>query len=198
VTAESAPLLDGPQAPPPGVLQSVPEAKSTEGPGALGHDIPKDMKQGRTVTITVNLARTHSEQLMAGLRPADVSLHEVMTHAAMSVGLRAPHGAFRIEPITSETQWLDRKRGSLEDVTRWQWLVTPLKTGRHELLLVLQGREFRDGIEAALPSMTQNIQVRVRVDKVDRGWAAAKWASVAAGGGLLSFLGQLFARSFLH
>lgn len=198
VTVESAPVIDASRLPVPGVLQSVPEAEPESGPGALGHDIPKEMRQGRTATVTVALSRTHSERLMAGMRAADVSIHEVMTHAAMSVGLRAPDGGFRIEPINSETQWIDRKRSRLDDVTKWQWLVTPIKVGVHPLLLVVQGREFRDGIEAALPSTTQNIEVKVRVDKMDRSWAVAKWASIAAGGGLLSVLGQMVARIFLH
>ena len=196
-SVESMPVIGESQSRAPGALQAVPEAKPDEGPGALGHDIPKDMRQGRTTTITVALSRTDSERLMAGMRAADVSIQQIMTHAAMSVGLRAPTGGFRIEPINSETQWIDRKRSSLEDVTKWQWLVTPIKVGVQPLLLVVQGREFRDGIEAALPSTTQNIEVKVRVDKVDRGMAVAKWASVAAGGGLLSVIGQMIAKTFL-
>ena len=75
--------------------------------------------------------------------------------------------------------------------------MTGVQTCALPILLVVQGREFRDGIEAALPSTTQNIEVKVRVDKIDRSVAVAKWAGVAAGGGLLSVLGQMIAKTFL-
>ncbi len=87
---------------------------------------------------------------------------------------------------------------ALDATTTWRWSVTPEKTGQHELLLVLQGREFRDGIEAGLPAKDQRYQRLVNVNTKERAWTLAKWAAVAIGGGVLSWLGQVAARTMLQ
>lgn len=64
------------------------------------------------------------------------------------------------------------------------------------MLLVLQGHEFRNAIQAALPVVEQSVAAVIEVDTSARAMRTMKWASVAAGGGLLSWAGQFVARSF--
>jgi hypothetical protein len=60
----------------------------------------------------------------------------------------------------------------------------------------LQGREYRDGIEAALPNATAEIDVAVRVDTRECTITAVRWVGLAAGGGVLSTAGQYLVRLF--
>jgi hypothetical protein len=194
-----------PPAPRRGSAQSAVEAASPKtsaaqarpGSAKLAHDIPMNMIEGKTVNVTAKMSRLESEGLIAGLRKTDVAIHDVVPYAAMTVTLKALEGNFAIEPLSADTQWLDRVNGKLDDVTTWKWSVKPLKPGRHKLALIVQGREFRDGIEAALPSVEQTIPVTIEVDKSGRAMTVAKWAAVAAGGGVMSWLAQLVMRSMI-
>ena len=148
------------------------------------------------MTVTANISRVESEKLFAGLSRGVSDIHNIVPTAAMTVVLRSPQGAFEIVPLTSETQWIDRRGAALDAVTAWKWSVKPIKPGAHRLSLVLQGREALDGVEAALPPVEQIIPVRVRVNKSARAINITKWAAVAAAGGMLSWIGQMFMRSF--
>jgi hypothetical protein len=143
----------------------------------------------------VTLSRVLSDKLVADLQGGTAAaVHDVKTYAAMSVRLKAPGGGFKIDPLSEETQWVDRVGEGIDAATTWRWLVMPEKTGQHELVLLVQGREFRDGIQAGLPAEDQKIRVLVNVNTSERAKTIAKWAAVAIGGGMLSWIGQFVAR----
>jgi hypothetical protein len=209
VAVEQAPMLERARA----LAQEAPEAASPQPAsleaafqtaaetlsreptlGKLAHDIPPRMVALVPRVVSVTLSRLLSEKLVADLHGGAAAIHDVRTYAAMTVRLKAPGGGFKIEPQSDETQWVDRRGEGLDATTTWRWSVTPEKTGQHELVLLVQGREFRDGIEAGLPAEDQKIRVLVDVNTKERAWSVAKWAAVAIGGGVLSWLGQVVGR----
>lgn len=170
---------------------------TTPAPGALAADFPRHMELNRPESATIRISRMESEKLIAGLRQENISRHDVVAYGAMTVSLTSPDNAFQITPIGTEMKLLDRKGGSLDDVTDWKWTITPVKTGKHGILVTLQGHEFRDGMQAPLPGSEQTIDINVTVNPVDRAKSVAKWAAVATAGGALSYFGQLLLQGFV-
>lgn len=187
---------------PEAVLESVPSKPSAGAAprglsGKMVHDIPAQMLERRPITVTANISRMESEKLFSEMKSRPTASYDIIPTAAMTLALCSAEGAFEIVPLTPDTQWIDRRDATLDSVTTWKWTVKPLKTGTHELWLVLNGREARNGIEAALPAREQRFPVRIQVDTGARALTFTKWAAVAAGGGMVSWIGQLLLRSSL-
>jgi hypothetical protein len=212
VAVEQAPVLEralSAGAVPTGALQAAPEQTALEASlqsaaaslsrepsvGKLAHNIPSRMTALVQRDVSVSLSRVLSDKLAADLRGGPATeIHDVKTYAAMTVRLQAPRGGFKIVQQSDETQWVDRSGDGLEATTTWRWSVTPEQAGQYELVLLVQGREFRDGIAAGLPGEDQVIRVLVDVNASERAKTIAKWAAVAIGGGVLSWVGQYAGR----
>ncbi len=165
-------------------------------PGKLAVKCNSQMTVGVAEVVTVNLTRLESEKLINAAREnGNISLHDVMTYAAMTLRLTAPGGGFRIDPANEPTQFLDRDE-SPDDLTEWRWTVTPERTGDHELLLTAQGQEQRNGVSAALAAQQQRIAIKVRVNQGARAKSFSRWAAAAVVGGVLSWIGQVAMRGF--
>jgi hypothetical protein len=76
--------------------------------------------------------------------------------------LTAPQGAFTLEALTPETQWL-LNRSASEVFGTWTWTAVPGASGLHYLKASISAREVAPngpGAATALPDQT--IKVRVR------------------------------------
>ena len=81
---------------------------------------------------------------------------------AITVRLTAPQGAFTLEALTPETQWL-LERSANEAFGIWAWTAVPSANGLHYLKASISAREVAPngpGAATALPDQT--IKVRVR------------------------------------
>ena len=95
----------------------------------------------------------HAPQHAGGTEPAC---------RAITVRLTAPRGAFALEALTPETQWL-LDRPASEPFGTWAWTAVPGASGLHYLKAAISAREVAPngpGGAAALPEQT--IKVRVR------------------------------------
>ena len=95
----------------------------------------------------------HAPQHTAGTEPAC---------RAITVRLTAPQGAFSLEALTPETQWL-LDRSASEAFGTWAWTAVPGASGLHYLKASIFAREVAPngpGAATALPDQT--IKVRVR------------------------------------
>jgi hypothetical protein len=173
-----------------GVSRGIVGDATHVGPGKLVEDFPRDMILNRATSVEIKVAREVSEKLIAGMRRDRFTMHDIVATGAMTIRLRSQSDGFQIEPEGDETKWLDRRNGQLTDVSSWRWSVTPLKSGHHKLFLTIQGLEFRDGIQAALPASKQVIPVHVTVSHIDRAKSISRWAFLMAAGGAISFAGQ--------
>ncbi len=97
-----------------------------------------------------------SPQHMTGTEPAC---------RAITVRLTAPQGAFTLEALTPETQWL-LNRSASEAFGTWAWTAVPGASGLHYLKASISTREVTPngpGPETALPDQTIKVRVRGNV-----------------------------------
>ena len=165
--------------------------------GRLVHKIPEKMWVGEPEQVEVRLGREATEQLAVGIvgRGA-ISIQDIPIVETMSVLLVSSQATFLIEPQSEATQLVlnDILQGSdleHDGFGRWNWLVTPKKTGPHQLVLkVSAGLKDSRGVPTTvrLPDREFKIAVSVHAGKTTARIVAR--AVIGFGGALAaSFLG---------
>lgn len=145
------------------------------------------------VVVQVRIARAEIANLGRGMEgEAPVRRHDIVVTKAMSVRLRAPEGGFFIETGSPETQWIENHLGVLsDDFASWRWTVTPQRTGKARLQLIVSARTVgADGLvaETALPDQVINVSVAVNYGRMARQWGG--WIAAAIVGGVLAKFGE--------
>ncbi len=165
--------------------------------GQLVENIPRQMRDGIAEHVEVRIARSDIRNLAAGMQGGgSVQQHDLVVTKAMSVRLRAPDGGFFIETASPETQWTESQLGALsDDFASWRWTVTPNRTGRARLQLVVSARTIgSDGLtaETALPDQVFDVRISTNYGRAAKHWFG--WITAAILGGLLAKFGEdLFA-----
>ena len=157
-------------------------------PGTLVENIPRNMRVGVGSTIEIRIARADIQALKQGMAgPGAPVEHAIAIAKAMSVQLRAPDGAFFIETVSPETQWVeDRIALVTGDFASWRWTVTPRRSGRARIQLVVAARIVgANGLMAdmALPEQIVDVDVDANYGKVFA--RLGGWIVAAAAGGVL-------------
>lgn len=157
--------------------------------GQLIENIPRRMTVDRPETIQVRLAAEDASAVRKGMSGV-LNVHNVRVTRAMSARLVAPDGGFSIEPGTPETQWLDDPDGVRDTPAEWMWTITPTRSGKRRLQLVVGARTLREGMvaEAALP--LQVIEVQVRANYGRRIFQAAQWLIATLFGAVLGVFSE--------
>lgn len=107
--------------------------------GRLVHKIPPKMWLGQQEIVEVRLGRLATGDLSKGLEGrGPLTTEDIPIVETMSVSLYGGPGAFTIErqSETSQLVMSDLVKGTpleTQDFARWVWLVTPRKTGTHQL-----------------------------------------------------------------
>jgi hypothetical protein len=107
--------------------------------GRLVHKIPPKMWLGQQEVVEVRLGRLATPDLSKGLEGRGaLTVEDIPIVETMSVSLYGGPGAFTIErqSETSQLVMSDVVKGTpleTQDFGRWVWLVTPRKTGTHQL-----------------------------------------------------------------
>ena len=161
--------------------------------GQLVENIPRRMRMAVTEIVEVRIARAELAELARGMRGREAAhQHDLVITKAMSVRLRAPEGGFFIETASPETQWIENKLGVLSDnYASWRWTVTPQRTGRSLLQLVVSARTIgSDGLaaETALPEQIFEVRVATNYGRLAGRWAG--WIAAAIIGGLFARFGE--------
>lgn len=139
--------------------------------------------------VVVRIAGAESRSILDSLG-GDHHRHDMLVAPAMSVKLRAPDGGFIIESASRETQWIDGIDGS-QDYAQWRWTVTPQKSGRQRLQLLISTRTVdRSGLAADTMLPDQIVEIRVGVNYARNFMRVASWATIAAAGGLAARFGD--------
>lgn len=109
--------------------------------GRLVHKIPAKMWVGEQETVEVRLGRLATPDLSKGLEGrGSLTTEDIPIVETMSVSLYGGSGAFTIERQSETSQLVMSNviKGTpleTEDFGRWVWLVTPRKTGTHQLFV---------------------------------------------------------------
>lgn len=107
--------------------------------GRLVHKIPAKMWLAQQEVVEVRLGRAAAAELSKGLAGrGDLTVEDLPIVETMSVSLYGEPGAFAIDrqSETSQLVMSDLLKGTpleTQDFGRWVWLVTPKKTGTHQL-----------------------------------------------------------------
>ena len=162
-------------------------------PGQLVENIPRRMTRGVSQIVEVRVARADLSNLADGMQGQGLAQrHELVITQAMSLRLRAPNGGFFIETSSPETQWIENKLGLLnDDYASWRWTITPQRTGRENLQLIVSARTVGgDGLmaETALPDQVFEVRVSTNYKSLALRWSG--WAAAAVIGGLFAKFGE--------
>lgn len=122
--------------------------------GTILHNIPDTMRVGKKQRIEVRLTRGKDRiSIVQNIKGSQkVRISEIKVGKAMGVKLIASSQNFEILAHSSEIQAVGRR-----DYTLWEWDVTPLKDGKHDLYLkviVRKGDYNKD-----LPVFDKSVQV---------------------------------------
>jgi hypothetical protein len=130
------------------ILENVPRKARVATPQKFQISMSKE----EAALLFGRLAR-HAPQHTGGTEPAC---------RAITVRLTAPQGAFTLEALTPETQWL-LDRSATEAFGSWAWTAVPSTNGLHYLKASISAREVApNGPGAAIALPDQTIKVRVR------------------------------------
>lgn len=170
---EGVGAADGPAR--PMALAPAPAAQALEiEAGRLVHKIPSKMWLGEAEIVEVRLGREAALGLVSGLVGRGALTEEsIPIVETMSVSLYARGGAFDIERQSETTQLVktDALKGTAfegSDFGRWTWLVTPKRTGAHQLYVkVSAGLKDSRGVPttATLPDREFAVSVSVHAGK---------------------------------
>jgi hypothetical protein len=122
--------------------------------GTMLHNIPDSMRVGKKQRIEVRLSRGQDRiSIVKSVRGSQkVKIQEIKVGKAMGVKLIASPNEFEVLKHSSEIQAVSRR-----GYTLWEWDVTPIKEGKHDLYLkviVRKGSYNKD-----LPVLDKSVQV---------------------------------------
>lgn len=167
----------------------APELRQDADTSRLSETIPRTMRAMVPKPVEVVVRRIDVTDIDSGDEENwRMERRQAFITEAVTVQLKAPDGVFLIENITPDTQWIDHRLGLIhDDLTSWRWTVTPSRSGRFRLQLVVSARtvsEHGTVAESALPERI--IEVRVRSNYVRAFGRFAGFVIAAAIGGLLA------------
>ncbi|HEX6933643.1 MAG TPA: hypothetical protein VF162_15965 [Streptosporangiaceae bacterium] len=159
-------------------------------PGVLAFNPPPEMQQGRAERIEVGIARSPElrDALTAGFRGR--GLPEVLqVDAAPVMGVELRGSSFLIDALSPVEQLV-------VPLARWEFDVTPLKSGSQTLTLCVSIRidsPFVTGGKIAVPVLERDIKIRVDVVYGTRRFVADNWqwlvgTAIGLGGGIAAWV----------
>ncbi len=159
-------------------------------PGLLAFNTPQEMQQGRIERVEVGVARSPElrDALTAGFRGRGLpEVVHVNTSPIMGVELRG--SSFEIVGYSPPEQLV-------ADQARWQFDVTPVRSGSQTLTLCVSLRidsPFAPGGRIAVPVLERDIRIHVDVVYGTRRFVAGNWqwlvgTAVGLGGGIAAWI----------
>jgi hypothetical protein len=187
----------------PSLAQRAPTGTSARAPvgraphgearGPLIESIPRRMRLRRPASAEVRIARDKVNGLIRALHSrASTPTSDTFLARTLCVRLKAPGGGFAIEPTSPETQWMDGTNSLVHDeFALWRWTVTPQRTGRGRLALLLSVRTVGpDGVIAESAPPDRVIEVRVRPNVVGRSLRLVGASAALLGAAALGRFGE--------
>lgn len=130
-----------------GAHESLSATGSVLEKGRLVEAVPRKMKVNKPSKAEVRITRAQMDEINNEFDDLSSShVHELAVTEAMTVQLRAPGSGFHIENLSPQTQWIDRNQRHINDADFgvWRWNVTPTKSGKARLQLVISARTVDD------------------------------------------------------
>ncbi len=156
----------------------------------LAKNVPRRMRAQVPADVEVRLAKADALALIESL-DRTFNPNENPIAPTLSVKLRAPDGGFIIDGASRETQWIGSSADPGSDFAQWHWSVTPLKSGRHRLQMLMSARTVEASGQSSdlmLPDQVVEISVATNYGRVFA--RAATWMTIAVIGGVAARFGD--------
>jgi len=187
-----APAFDLEKAPKPEKRAAPPRSAARGKAGNLAllakilENVPRKARVATPQKVQIAMSKEEAG-LLFGRLPRHASQHTAGTEPAcraITVRLTAPQGAFSLEALTPETQWLlDRSANDAFGI--WAWTALPSASGLHYLKASISAREVAangPGAATALPDQTIKVRVRHNFWLAFGGFVRAVFLLLAGGG----------------
>jgi hypothetical protein len=157
--------------------------------GQLVENVPRRMRVRYPSPVEVRIAKSDARRLLDGIEGAQHYGHGAAP--ALSVKLRAPDGGFIIDGLSRETQWIESGFEAGGDPAQWRWTVTPVKSGRRRLQLLIAARTTNvsgAAFDTMLPDQVVEITVGANYGRMFA--TLLTWSAIAVAGGLIARFGD--------
>lgn len=160
--------------------------------GPLVEAIPRRMQLDVTSEGEVRIAQERIEGLITALagrgRP---QVNEPVVMRALTVRLRVQDGAFNVEPLSAETQWLDpASLAPSAEPFIWRWAITPRQRGKGKLVLLVSLRSLgADGSSEEVGPPDRLVEIKIRGRGVRNLMRRLLFVAMLAGAFVLGKLG---------
>lgn len=148
--------------------------------GMIAYSIPTKMVVGQKYNIKVRVTkdREGKDVLVVGDRnipindpgvDSKITIEDIRVEKVMTAELLCDTSAFSVHPLSSKVQNIDDK-----GYTEWAWLVTPLKSGKGYLKLIIKVR-IDDDVQKDIVVFDKNIDVDPDRIYSIKSWFSSYW-----------------------
>lgn len=158
---------------------------SNSSKGTIAYSVPKEMQVGNSYQIKLRITKEKGKEvnktLVIGEREipiadpnieSKVTIENIRVERTMTTELLSEDGAFTITPLNTDKQIIED-----ESYTEWGWIVTPLKSGKTYLKLIIKIKIEADG-ETSYKDIVvfdKDIEVKTNLKHGVKGWVSQYW-----------------------
>ena len=153
--------------------------------GTIAYSVPKEMQVGKSYQIKLRISKQKGKEvnhtLVVGEREipiadenvdSKVTIENVRVERTMTAELLSEDGAFKVTKLNTDKQVIED-----ESYTEWGWIVTPQKSGKTYLKLVIKIKIEADG-EVSYKDIVvfdKDIEVKANASLEVKGWLSQYW-----------------------
>ena len=153
--------------------------------GTIAYSVPQEMQVGKSYQIKLRISKQTGKEinktLIVGEREipiadpsidSKVTLENIRVERTMTAELLSEDGAFKVTKLNTDKQVLED-----ESYTEWGWIVTPQKSGKTYLKLVIKIKVKADG-ETYIKDIVvfdKNIKVKANASLEVKSWFSQYW-----------------------
>jgi RNAse (barnase) inhibitor barstar len=153
--------------------------------GTIAYSVPKEMKVGESYVIKLRITKDKGKEVNKTLVLGDreipisdvnidsrVTIENVRVAKTMTAELMSEDGAFKVTPQNTSKQVIEDG-----EYTEWGWMVTPLKSGKTYLKLIIKIKIDVDG-ETTYKDIVvfdKDIEVKANLKHGVKSWLSEYW-----------------------
>lgn len=153
--------------------------------GTIAYSVPKEMQVGKSYQIKLRISKQKGKEvnhtLVVGEREipiadenvdSKVTIENIRVERTMTAELLSEDGAFKVTKLNTDKQVIED-----ESYTEWGWIVTPQKSGKTYLKLVIKIKIEADG-EVSYKDIVvfdKDIEVKANASLEVKGWLSQYW-----------------------
>jgi hypothetical protein len=153
--------------------------------GTIAYSIPQEMKVGKSYQIKLRITKQKGKEinklLVVGEREINIAdtsvdskitIENIRVEKSMTAELISEDGAFKITKLNTDKQIIED-----DSYTEWGWIITPNKSGKTYLKLIIKIKIQSDG-ETSYKDIVvfdKDVEVKTNVKYEVKGWFEKYW-----------------------